>query len=213
MNDIEINPFAASVAALVAENGYSWAEAKKRILNENPHISYNELPKNEEIESALREHFAIFDPEGHKERLLELRKSALVVMKELEKFRPLLTKGVLSGCADKFSDIIILLESEDVKAVEIFLLDMNIDIEVVETWEDQKNSPVEEITFEAPLMRGGYFQSHDIPLTVKVKLFEHYPYFPNKHKKKPDKWQINEEATEIATINDLERLIELTERK
>lgn len=211
MSDTEINPLATSVAALIAEDGYSWNEAKSKILQENSSLSFNALPKNDDIASALREHYAIYDPQGHRERLLEMRKTALIVMTELERFRPLLTKGVLNGCADKFSDIYLYLESEDVKAVEIFLLDMNLDIEVSESSEAQKTTSAEEIVFEAPQRRDGYFRAHDIPLLVRATVFERYPHFSRKRKKKPDQWQIEAETMEIATIDELKELINLTE--
>ena len=94
---------AAEAAAIIAEGVPDWSEARRKLAEEYEITSSAQLPDDDAIESALREHYAIFDPKGHAERLLELRRAALIVMKEVSDYKPLLIRGVLNGCADKYS--------------------------------------------------------------------------------------------------------------
>ena len=104
---------AAEAAAIIAEGVPDWSEARRKLAEEYEITSSAQLPDDDAIESALREHYAIFDPKGHAERLLELRRAALIVMKEVSDYKPLLIRGVLNGCADKYSDIYIAVECDD----------------------------------------------------------------------------------------------------
>lgn len=113
---------AAEAAAIIAEGVPDWSEARRKLAEEYEITSSAQLPDDDAIESALREHYAIFDPKGHAERLLELRRAALIVMKEVSDYKPLLIRGVLNGCADKYSDIYIAVECDDAKSLEILSL-------------------------------------------------------------------------------------------
>ncbi len=82
-------------AGIIAEKGLPWNEARSEILESNPHLSTSMLPSDEQIETALREHYAIFDPEGHKRASKETSvDGSNGRVKELEQYSPLLTKGV-----------------------------------------------------------------------------------------------------------------------
>ena len=189
----------------------SAVEKAMKLAEEYEITSGAQLPDDDAIESALREHYAIFDPNGHAERLLELRKAALIVMREVSDCKPLLIRGVLNGCADKYSDIYIAVECDDAKSLEIVLIDREIEIEVFPNERPGKNEPVEEIVFEAPVIRGGYFDRQHLTVWVRLKVFEDHAKIKNLIKKNPDPWQIEEETAKTANIEQLERLISLTE--
>ena len=198
-------------AEAAAEGVPDWSEARRRLAEEYEITSSAQLPDDDAIESALREHYAIFDPKGHAERLLELRRAALIVMKEVSDYKPLLIRGVLNGCADKYSDIYIAVECDDAKSLEIDLIDREIEIEVLPNERPEKNEPVEEIIFEAPIIKGGYFDREQLAVWVRLKVFENRAKIKNLTKKAPDPWQIEEETAKTANIEQLERLISLTE--
>lgn len=211
MSNKEKITLASEIATIIAEGQSDWNEARKTIAEEFQIRSLSQLPKDEEIESALREHYAIFDPQGHASRLLELRKTALRAMKEVSDYKPVLTRGVLNGCADKYSDIFLLAECEDPKALEIELIDRGIEIEVLPNDRYGKNEHEEEIVFAAPLIRGGYFDKNHTTVWVRMKVFTDKAVLKNKGSKLPDQWQIKEEAAKTADIEALRQLIQLTE--
>ena len=207
---IQPNKYAALAAGIIAEKGLPWNEARSEILESNPHLSTSMLPSDEQIETALREHYAIFDPEGHKERLRELRLMALTVMKELEQYSPLLTKGVLNGCADKFSNIYIDLAADDPKEVELFLLDRNIDFESYPIEGRTKRDPVEELIVEAPSLRNGVLRDQHISVWVVLRVYDGHQQGKKKQNKLPDQWQIEEESFKFATIEYLKKILDKT---
>ena len=211
MRNKDTRGLAAEAAAIIAEGVPDWSEARRKLAEEYEITSGAQLPDDDAIESALREHYAIFDPNGHAERLLELRKAALIVMREVSDCKPLLIRGVLNGRADKYSDIYIAVECDDAKSLEIVLIDREIEIEVFPNERPGKNEPVEEIVFEAPVIRGGYFDRQHLTVWVRLKVFEDHAKIKNLIKKNPDPWQIEEETAKTANIEQLERLISLTE--
>jgi len=67
------------------------------------------------------------DPqETHRVRLRELRGRAIKAMREFAQFNPYLTGSVLNGNAGKFADITLQLFTDNVKAVELYLIDNRI---------------------------------------------------------------------------------------
>ncbi len=204
---IQPNKYSAIAASIIAEKGISWNEARAEILESNPHLSSSQLPNDEQIETALREHYAIFDASGHKVRLRELRQMALMVMKELAQYSPLLTKGVLNGCADKYSNIYIDLFSDDPKEVALFLLDRNIDFESYPIERKTRKDPVEELVVEAPSLRNGVLKGEHISVWVILRVYDSQPQARKKQNKLPDQWQIEEESCKFASIEDLERIL------
>lgn len=207
---IQPNKYAAAAASAIAEKGISWNEARGEILEKNPQLSASQLPTDDQIETALREHYAIFDPVGHKERLRELRMMALTVMQELSNYSPLLTKGVLNGCADKYSNIYIDVFAEDPKELEIFLLDRNIDYESYPIQGKSKRDPIGELVVEAPSLKEGILRNEHISVWVVLKIYDSHYKATKKRKKEPDPWQIMEESNQFASIEDLKKILEKT---
>ena len=118
---------AAAAARLMAEDGLEdFALAKRKAARQLGAEDTQSLPKNEEIEIALRAHQSLYQGEEQRERIHYLRQRALEAMRLLERFRPYLAGPVLRGTAGRYSDIDLQLFTDDGKAVEHFLLNRNI---------------------------------------------------------------------------------------
>ena len=114
---------AQAAARLIAEHGLSdWSLAKRKAARQLDLPERAALPNDEEIEEALREHHALFGGEAHAATLRAQREEALVWMKRLAAFRPLLVGGVAEGWATEHSDIRLELTADDPKGVELALL-------------------------------------------------------------------------------------------
>src|SRR6266705_3389046 len=120
---------AAAAARLMAEDGLEdFALAKRKAARQLGAEDTQALPKNEEIEAELRAYQSLYQGEEQRERIHYLRERALEAMRLLERFRPYLAGAVLKGTAGRYSDIDLQLFTDDGKAVELFLLNRNIDI-------------------------------------------------------------------------------------
>jgi hypothetical protein len=118
---------AAAAARIMAESGIdNFALAKRKAARQLGATEKQSLPANEEIESELRTYLGLYQADEHPDRIRELRKAALHVMRELQGFTPYLTGPVLKGTAGAYSEIELQLFPDSGKEVEIFLLNRNI---------------------------------------------------------------------------------------
>jgi hypothetical protein len=114
---------AQAAARLIAEHGLTdWSLAKRKAARQLDLPERAALPNDEEVEEALRDYHALFGGEAHAATLRAQREEALVWMKRLAPFRPLLVGGVAEGWATEHSDIRLELTADDEKSVEIALL-------------------------------------------------------------------------------------------
>jgi hypothetical protein len=112
----------------MAEDGISdYGLAKRKAARQLGAPETEALPNNAEIEVELRAYQAIYQGEEQQERLRHLRAAALSLMRLLETFTPYLTGPVLDGTAGRFAQVELLLFPDSAKAVEIFLLDRDIE--------------------------------------------------------------------------------------
>lgn len=110
-------------AQLIAEHGIAdWSSAKRKAARQLGLPDRGPLPGDDEVEDALREYHALFGGEEHDAMLRAQREEALVWMKRLAEFRPLLVGGVAEGWATEHSDIRLELSADDAKAVELALI-------------------------------------------------------------------------------------------
>lgn len=84
------------------------------------------LPRNSEIETALREYQRLFLGDSQTELLRERRDAAAQAMAFLARFEPRLVGAVLDGTADSHSAICLHLHSDDSTAICHFLDDSGI---------------------------------------------------------------------------------------
>lgn len=120
---------AAVAAALVVDEGLDYGAAKRRALKQLGLPPRTPLPDNLQVEAAVREHIAIFHADTQPGELRALRELALVWMDRLAEFHPHIGGAVWHGTATELSDIYLQLFCDDPKAVEIALINRNVDYE------------------------------------------------------------------------------------
>lgn len=152
----ESNPLraaaAAEIAALIAGSGTPWQTAREQVLaamrRTHGRIPASSLPTAAEVESAVRGWYAIFEPEQHAGVLAGKRHLALELMRTcLSGFDVWLTGSVLNGAAHAMSNIDLAVFCDDVKAVEVALLDAGIDFECLEPAGGAMPEPLESLGF------------------------------------------------------------------
>ncbi len=114
------NGIAASVARLVVDEGMEYAAAKRKVARGLGRRT--ELPSNEAVEDAAREHIALFLADTQPAELAALRAVALLWMGRLAAWRPHLSGAVWRGTATRLSSVHLDLYCDDPKAAEIALI-------------------------------------------------------------------------------------------
>ena len=110
-------------ARLVAEEGVTdFGFAKQKAARQAGLTEARLLPDNREIEAALRDYQELFQSETQPDELRALREAALVLMRQLEDFRPALVGPVLGGTANQFSEITLQVFADDAKELALFLV-------------------------------------------------------------------------------------------
>lgn len=125
---------AVAAARLVVEEGLEYAAAKRRAARDLARRGgggrRSELPGNEAVEAAVREHIALFCAESQPGELAALRGVALTWMQRLAEFRPYLAGAVWRGTATRLSSVHLDLYCDDSKAAEIALINAGIDFDL-----------------------------------------------------------------------------------
>jgi len=119
----ERSGIAQLAAQMIAEHGIGdWSLAKRKAARQLGLSERAALPGDDEIEAALLDYHAIFGGDAHRAVLRTKREEALVWMRRLAEFRPVLVGGVAGGWATEHSDVRLDLVADDAKAVELHLL-------------------------------------------------------------------------------------------
>ncbi len=125
---------AAAAARIMAEDGIDdFALAKRKAARQLGAPDTRELPGNQEIEAELHAYRALYQADEHAERVHELRRAALEMMRRLQRFHPYLTGAVLSGTAGPYAEIELQVFPESSKEIELFFLDRDIKFEIEDT--------------------------------------------------------------------------------
>jgi hypothetical protein len=125
---------AIAAARLIADTGLDYGSAKRKAVQtllDDRSPPRGAMPDNAEIDAALREHLALFD-DGHPARVERMRRVALALMQRLGEFQPHLTGAVWKGIVAEHAPIHLQLFHDDMKAVEIALLNDGLDFDVGE---------------------------------------------------------------------------------
>jgi hypothetical protein len=113
---------AVEAARLMSEQGLRDFHAAKRKAAERLGIVAEiALPKNSEIEEALREHQRLFDANEQPLRLRRYREAAREALVFFADFEPRLVGSVLDGSADRHSAVCLHVFSDEPEAVMHFL--------------------------------------------------------------------------------------------
>lgn len=128
--DLMREQIAHLAAKLMAEGGITdHALAKRKAAKQLGAADTQHLPGNQEVDEALHSYRALYQHDSHPAALRQLREEALNAMRLLSAFHPYLTGSVLSGTAGAHSDINLMLFSDDMKAVLLFLLKHNLEFD------------------------------------------------------------------------------------
>ncbi len=122
---------AHEAARLMAESGIrDFHQAKLKAAERLGIFEDASLPRNREIEEALREYQRLFRHDDvHVERLQQQREAALRAMEFFAPFQPRLVGAALDGSADAHSAISLHLHSDDPHLVATFLQEHGIPAE------------------------------------------------------------------------------------
>ena len=124
---------AQEAARIMAEHGIEdFLQAKRKAAGRLGVNDVSVLPKNIEIEAALREHQRLFGRDSHDLTLKEQRRIALDTMRMLEEFQPRLVGSVLTGTATNYSDINLHLFADRPESVALHLLEIRVPHEFYE---------------------------------------------------------------------------------
>lgn len=127
----QLAEIAAAAARLVVEEGAEYAAAKQRAARDLGRRGGRavELPGNEQLEDAVREHIALFCADEQPGELDALRQLARRWMQRLAGFRPHLAGAVWRGTATRRSAIHLDLYCDDPKAAQIELINAGVDFD------------------------------------------------------------------------------------
>ena len=121
---------AHEAARLMAESGMrDYHQAKLKAAQRLGILDDASLPRNREIEDALREYQRLFSGASQAEALRVRREAALRALGFLEAFSPRLVGPVLDGTADASSPVHLHAYSDDAEAVMRFLDDHRVPAE------------------------------------------------------------------------------------
>lgn len=113
---------AQEAARLMSEHGIrDFHHAKVKAAERLGILDAQALPRNNEIEDALREHQRIFHAESQPQLLQERREAAVEAMRFLDRFDPRLVGAVLEGTADAHSAVCLHVFSDTPESVVLFL--------------------------------------------------------------------------------------------
>jgi len=113
---------AHEAARLMAEGGIrDYHQAKRKAADRLGFHDDASLPRNREVEDALREYQRLFLGDSHVDNLRIRREAALRALEFFARFDPRLVGPVLDGTADARSPVMLQLYSDDADAVSRFI--------------------------------------------------------------------------------------------
>jgi len=128
---------ACGAAQLIAEEGFDYQSAKRKAYERvtgglGGRIAASDLPSNQEIEEAIRDHLALFADEDQRAHCEAMRRAALALMQRLASFHPVLMGALANGTATQFSVIHLGCRAESAKELAIDFLNDGITVEATE---------------------------------------------------------------------------------
>src|SRR3954468_18265471 len=121
---------AVEAARLISEEGLrDYHQAKLKAASRLGIVDDTSLPKNGEIEEALREHQRLFRAHEQPHTLRKLREAALEAMRFFAGHEPRLVGPVLEGTADEHSAVCLHLHGDDAGEIALFLQEHGIPYE------------------------------------------------------------------------------------
>ena len=135
---------AQEAARLMSEHGIrDFHHAQLKAAERLGIVDTQALPRNNEIEEALREHQRIFHADTQPQALRARREAAMEAMRFLRGFDARLVGAVLEGTADEHSAVCLHVFSDDPEAPGMFLREQGIPLETQTRrlrWSDHEQS-------------------------------------------------------------------------
>lgn len=111
----------------MAEDGIDdFGLAKRKAARQAGAPDTGNLPDTAEVEQALRVYRQLHQAREQADRIHDLRAHSVATMRRFEAFDPHLIGSVLSGNADRYTDIELILFADSAKEVELFLINHRI---------------------------------------------------------------------------------------
>ena len=121
---------AQEAARLMSEHGIrDFHHAKLKAAERLGILDSQALPRNLEVEQALREHQRLFLADSQPQLLRQRREAAVEAMRFLAAFEPRLVGSVLEGTADAHSAVCLHVYSDDPEAVVLYLREHGVPID------------------------------------------------------------------------------------
>jgi hypothetical protein len=153
---------AAEAARLISELGLrDYHQAKLRAAQRLGIHDERHLPRNTEIETALREYQRLFGGEERIVWLRRLRETAVEALQFFARFEPRLVGAVLDGTADQHSAVSLHLHDDDPNSLALFLDEQGIPYDQIER--HLRWSPDDSERFDAYR-----FSADDVPIDLTL---------------------------------------------
>ncbi len=124
---------AQQAARLIAEHGIRDYQLAKRKAAEQLGLDpKHSMPRNDEIEEALRAYQQLFDAENTEARLENLRAAAIDCMQLFTHFNPLLAGRIVQGTATAHTPITLHIFCENPRVIATLLMDKDIEFDASE---------------------------------------------------------------------------------
>jgi hypothetical protein len=117
---------AQAAAQHIVDDGMPWGLAKRQAAESMGLRKRIDLPDNELVLSAVREHIALFAADTQPLQQQQLAELALTWMDRLHAYRPHVTGAIWLGIATQWSDVHLDLYCDDPKMPEIELLNRGV---------------------------------------------------------------------------------------
>ena len=122
---------AQEAARLMTEHGIrDFHHAKRKAAGQLGIADIQSLPRNAEIEQALREHQRLFLADSQPRWLRERRQAAVAAMTFLAAYGPRLVGAVLEGTADNHSAVCLHVFCDELEAISQFLREQGVPLAV-----------------------------------------------------------------------------------
>lgn len=164
---------AVQAARLMARDGIEdYGLAKRKAAKQLGIPETSRLPNNDEIDAALREYHGIYQSDDQAQRIRVLREQAVRVMRELAVFNPHLTGSVLTGIAGPYAAVHLQLFTDNVKAVELYLIDRKIPYKTSQSrlyaGQEQRVLPVFSLTDDGADIELIVLESRDLRVPLRA---------------------------------------------
>ncbi|WP_243047962.1 hypothetical protein [Dyella sp. RRB7] len=190
---------AQEAARLMSEHGIrDFHHAKVKAAERLGILEAQALPRNNEIEQALREHQRIFHADSQPQLLQERREAAVEAMRFLERFEPRLVGAVLDGTADSHSAVCLHLFCDTPETVVLFLQERGVPL----TQQTRRLRVSRDEQEEYPVL---LFSADNLPFDLTV--------LPRNALRQPPLDRIDEKPMRRATLAAVEELLATTDEE